>query len=397
MFDFNSAPLALTHDSALDPKIFPATVNAARAWLETEPHADIILANLPALELALAGYVKNQDPTSLALTRAAAQRVNAAAQENLSLDTLAARLVLNTHLFQITRDALFQTAAQRLTAQSRARFDAERGFFANATDDANVFCTDVNAQLAEALYCAWRVWGDQPSREMAGDVLGQVGAAFQAPVGLAQRVALADDMKTDTRHLPAYAAVMQMYLTATETTGRATYVARARIVGNYARANLWDDALGAPRAPRAQLADAFTRLAQFTSADAYRAAAHALLHDASAVAQDIGAARYALAVEHATQFPLHLVILGNADHDETAREMWNVAWNTFGSARAIEILDPQQHTARLETLGYSAADPETRAYVCRGPICFPPVRSAEQLRAMVETGEMEGWSDGVME
>lgn len=386
MIDFSLSTPPLESRSGLDTKIFGATVEAVREWLNAKPNAGELVSNLPALELALAAHIKNHEQELFTLTRDAMQRVNAGiALENISLEILAALIVLNLHLFQISRDANFQDAAQRLTAQGIARFDTMRGFFRTpASDDENAFYTDANAQLADAFYFAWRVLDQELPRPIAGEVLGHVGDVFETSVGLYQRSIFSDGLRAETRHLPAYAAAMQMFMTASEMTARGTYTTRARILGDYALANFLEDAARTPFTQRAQFAEALTRLLQFTNEDAYRHAAHTLLSETADVPHGIGAANFALAVEHASHFPLHIVIIGDMEKDENAQALWRVAWNTYASAHAMEVLDPQHHAARIQTLGYFGESGSALAYICIGPLCLPPVHSVEQFLAAVQ-------------
>ena len=363
---------------ALDPKIFAQTAGAVRAWLETQPRVQEILARTTALELALAAHVKKNDAALFALVQDANARAeNETQPDAYALETLAARLRLNLDLFAVTRAEHYRDAARKLTAHAAARFDDELGMFReNAPANADAFYADANAYMAEALYRAWRVLDDETLRPMPANVLGQVGSAFAPHEGLYQHVALSDETRDNTRHVPAYAAAMQMFLTTTETTGRGTYIIRARILADFVLARDMANAAHTAFDTRAQLADAFTRLYQFTHNDAYQNAAGALLQNTTDVPHNADAARFALAVEHAQNFPLHLVIIGDVNNDENARGMWHTALNAYASARAIETLDPQQHAARIQSLGY-AHDNNAVAYVCRGPVCLPPVRSAE--------------------
>jgi hypothetical protein len=382
MFDLNLAVPAAR--DLPDAKIFARTSGHVRQWLETKPHAQVLAAHAPALELALAAHVKNQDPVLLALVQDAVSRVNAElALENMALDALASWITLNVHLFQFTHAAPYQDAARRLTQHGVTRFDETHGMFhADASDEANVFCAGANARMAEAFYLAWRVLDDQTLRPPAGDVLGQVGDAFTVGEGLYERVHLPDGVRSDPRNMATYAAAMQMFLTATETTGRGTYLGRARILADFVLAKGLAEMNHLAFDARARLADALTRLFQFTHADVYQEAADALLRETTDVPPGIDAANFALAVEHAVDFPLHIVIIGDVGGDANAQALWNVALNAYASARAIEVLDPQQHAARIQTLGYAHGE-GAMAYVCRGPVCLPPVHSAEQLREML--------------
>lgn len=392
MFDLNLSAPALDPRPALDPKIFAATLKRVRAWLESRPDVQALVMHTDALELALAAQVKNPDAKSFALVQEAVTRVNQTDSQNSALDALTNAIILNLQLFQFTRNTQYKTAAQQWAALAVSRFDETLGLFrADALDAPNVFWVDANARLANAFYLAWRVLDEQSLRPIAGEILGQVSAAFAAGEGLYQRVELPDGARSDTKHIPAYAEAMQMFLTAMETTGRGTYVSRAQIVADFLLKSGLTDTHSLSFHKRALLADALTRLFQFTHTDAYRGAADALLRDTSDVPSSIDAAQFALAVEHATNFPLHLVIIGEVGNDENAQALWKVALQTFASAHAIEALDPQRHAARIQALGYTSDAHSAVAYVCRGAVCLPPVYSAEQLRAVVQ------WSDGERE
>ncbi len=382
MFDFQLGASELLPEP-FAPTFFAETVARVCVWLESQPDTQSLLNHLPALELALAAHVKNHDTELLTLTTRALERINADANfEVVTNEMLAAIILLNLRVFQVNHDAKFQDAAQGTTRVATRRFDDKLDFF--KTDTSQVFYTDANARLGEAFYFAWRVLDDQTLRPMAGAILGQVGDLFDGNAGLYQHAELPDGARSETQSLGAYTAALQMFLTASETTARRTYMPRASILADFALANLNIET--ALWIERAKFADALLRLEQFTNDLRYRDTAREILKNALGEGEpNITAAPLALAVEHAEHFPLHIVLIGDVETDENAKALWFAALNEYASSRAIEILHPIQHTVRIQQLGYFASDQNALAYICSGLVCLPPVSSVEAFKSAMQT------------
>lgn len=299
MWNVQSTASVLTARALPASDLEAAILNAVRAWLKTNPDASALAAQLPALELAFTSHVKQHDAELWAMLQNAMTRLNdTPMSEHGAVENLAARLDLNVRLWQFSQSDVYLDAARRLTKQAIAQFDTDREMFhAAAPDNAPVFCTDANARMAEALYRAWRALDDAVARSIAGTLLGTVSDAFVAGEGLYQCVELPDGARTDTRHIPAYANAIQMFLTATETTGRGTYVSRASILADFIVAQAWASAAQLRFDERALFADALARLNLFVSADAYQNAPDDLLSKTSDVPVTPDAASFVLAIE----------------------------------------------------------------------------------------------------
>lgn len=357
------------------------TLALVRAWLTARPDAETLLNHLPALELALAAHVKNHDTKLLSLVTSALERVNTNAAHETGANTILAEFILlNLRVFQLTRDAQFQNAAQRALDVAKARWDEERAWFKpSATDATNVFYADANAQLGQAFYFAWRALEDQTLRPIAGEVLGQMSSVFDPNAALYATDELPSE---DINTLGVRAAAMQLFLTASETTGRRTYMTRASILAEDAVKNL---DLNGTLDERAKFADALLRLEQFAGIARARDTAREILKQAAAQTHaNVDAAALALAVEHANQFPLHVVVIGDVENDETAQALWFAAMNEYASTRAIEVLHPTQHAARIQQLGYFASDRNALAYICIGTLCLPPVSSLDAFHTAMQ-------------
>lgn len=376
-----------------ESSFFGDTVSSVRSWLTTIANEDglansrtgLVSTELPAFEFALAAYVKNHDADLLELTCAAAVRLNASAKlDELANETLAEWIALNLHLFQVSRDARFEEEARRGIETANSRWDETLKFFkVSVRNTANVFWTLSNARLGEAFYVAWRVLNDPSVRDKAGEVLGRVSEGFEPGEGLYQRVELPGGVKSEAKQLGAYAAAMQMFLTASETTGRRTYMARAWMVADCALDTL--DLQSASSNECAAFADALVRLEQFSGESRFGERARNMLENAVSQARpDASNVSLTLAFEHAEHFPLHVVIIGDVDSDENARGLWLAALNEFASTRAIEVLHPAQHEARIRQLGYAASDKSALAYICSGTLCLPPVASVEAMSKAME-------------
>lgn len=224
---------------ALDARFVRETIENVGTWLAREPAADALGRNVGALEFALGSSVHNRDAELRMLVTKALEKVQSGANfDELSNETLGAWIGLNLRAAQVTQDARFENGARLMLACANARWDEGNAFFkTNAADTTNVFYTDGNARIGEAFYLAWRELDDQTLRPKAGIVLGQVSDLFDADAGLYCRKEMPDGTAGEPNRLGAYAAAIQMFLTASELTARGTYTARACIVANYALAH----------------------------------------------------------------------------------------------------------------------------------------------------------------
>jgi uncharacterized protein YyaL (SSP411 family) len=180
----------------------------------------------------------------------------------------------------------------------------------------------------------------------------------------------------EREELGTCAAAMQLFMTACETTGRRTYLTRASIVVDFAERN--GAVASASGAERAAYADALLRLEQFSGNGEYGQTARQILQlERTGTTPLFNTARLALAVTHAAQFPLHIVVLGGVEKDENAAALWATALKQAASARAIELLDPERNAGRIQELGYMPSAASALAYICIGPMCLAPVSSPD--------------------
>lgn len=297
---FRSDTAVLATPAPLDSNLRAAIENAAREWLAAGPGAAELAAHVPALHLAFEAYINNRDAGLWNLLQASIARVNETLDPGtMPLEHLAALTGLNLRVWQVTDAGAYRDAASRLTLEMIARFDNEREMFhPNATDAPSLFCVSENARVAEVLYRAWRALDAAGARPVAGTVLGNVSDAFVPGEGLYQHVEMPGGARSDAQSAPAYANAVRMFLTATQTTGRGTYVSRASILADFILAQAWADPSQLAFDERAALADAYARLYSFTHAEAYRDRAYGMLRETGDVPLSVNAASYALAMEH---------------------------------------------------------------------------------------------------
>lgn len=298
---------------------------------------------------------------------------NGANLDGLSNAALAGLMVSN-----LRGGGTTQVVTTRVIEAANRRWDDALNYFKNtATDESRIIDIRANAQLGEAYYLGWRALDDRGLREKAGEILGHVSTAFDTNAALYAT----DDEPIYQPHeiweLGTVAAAIQFFLTASETTGRRTYMPRALIVAECAaeRVRLED----APFEDRIEFVLALLRLEQFTDAPKYGRQAREILHDALQGTPP-GYERTALAIEAAEHFPLHIVIVGDVENDANANAMWFEAMKVDAPLRAIEVLHPLQHATRIEQLGYEVTDASARAYICTGAACLPAVKSPEAFR-----------------
>lgn len=363
-------------------EFFDATAAQVRVWLNTEPDAAELVTHLPALELALAAHVKNQDARLLTLASGALARISTDTDfETLENVTLAGLIGLNLRAFLVTQAVLFEGVARRAIEAAKARFDDKDGFFkVSAADTSKRFEAEANTLLGEVFYFAWRLLDDQTLRPIAGEILGQVSAYFDpSPRFSDHEPPELVTTEAERRELAVIAAAMQLFLTAGETTGRRSYLPRAAIVADAALENL--AAMQGHATAQAGFANALVRLGQFTGEARYSSAARSMLQEVATNTQaNIDAANIALALVNAEQFPLHIVIVGDVENDGTAQAMWFAAMREYAVARVIEALHPTQHAVRIAQWGYAATNGHAAAHICVGPICLPAVASVDALQ-----------------
>lgn len=296
---FESDTAALATRAPLDSNLRVVIENAAREWLAGGPGAADLAAHVPALHLAFETYINNRDAGLWNLLQESIARMNETLDPGtMPLEHLAELTELNLRVWQVTDAGAYREAASRLTLEMIARFDNEREMFhPNASDAPSLFCVSENARAAEVLYRAWRALDAAGARPIAGTVLGNVSDAFVPGEGLYQRVEMPGGARSDRQYVRAYANAVQMFLTATQTTGRGTYVSRAGILADFILAQAWADPAQLAFDERAALADAYARLYSFTHADAYRDGAFGLLRETGDVPVSLNAASYALAME----------------------------------------------------------------------------------------------------
>lgn len=345
------------------------TAAGVRAWLAGGPDAAELASNPATVELAL-GLGEGFETLARAGRAAELAAMPSAA--------LAAWIRLNLTAWQLGGGDEFRSAAAKGLAEARARFDEDLEYFrtANAEGD-GVFSTEANASLAEVFYFAWRALDDQSLRPLAGTALGAVGERGDPEAGLFERAELPEGRGSEPDRAGTYAAAIQMYLTASETTARGTYVSRAAIA-----ADMWEARRpnGGESEKRVELARALVRLGQFM-AGPYRERALELLNEMKEAGAPEGtrAVGCALARQEARAFPMHVVVIGDVANDETARRMWQQALEMCPPARAIEALDPARHASRIAALGYEPFPGKAVAYVCAGTVCLPPLFDVERL------------------
>lgn len=275
---FESDPGAGTAGWATyEPQFIAETLASIHRWRSRPPDAGALARNVGALDFAFTAAVINQDAELLQLPLKALDIIRDGANlETLSNELLAACIRLNLRAFAVTRDSQYEGGALKAVRAAQARWDEPNAFFkTDAADTANVFYTDANAPLGEAFYLAWRALDDATLRPPAGEVLGRVSDLFDATAGLYERQDLSDGAASEPDWLAAYSAAIQLFLTASETTGRGTYLARACIVADYALTHL--DVTASVLRHQFDFGRALARLGLSNAAAQYREPANEIL------------------------------------------------------------------------------------------------------------------------
>jgi uncharacterized protein YyaL (SSP411 family) len=153
-----------------------------------------------------------------------------------------------------------------------------------------------------------------------------------------------------------------------------------------------DDAIGELARPKKEIsanadtALAFLRLSIYTEKVSYRQSAERALELFANQYPNYAyfASQYARAVQSALAPALHVVIVGDASTEDTKRLM-RVAWKVVAPGKVVEIIDSSRSDPATATIrGYPpSAHGASRAYVCIGTKCLPPVEDSDQLRTVI--------------
>jgi len=142
--------------------------------------------------------------------------------------------------------------------------------------------------------------------------------------------------------------------------------------------------LSVPRKELKENADAalhLLRLGQLLERPHYHEAAETALRSFVEEFQNVGyfGAAYARAVEAATAEPLHIVIAGDPQRDDT-KSLLKIAWKVVRPGKTVEIIGPDA-ADREDSRGYAAGPGGAPlAYVCIGTQCLAPAGDPEMLR-----------------
>ena len=424
---FNSMPTE--NDAlALPPHIFETVARAVAEHFGTDVQFDFSVTD--ALELALAKYYKSNDDNFLSSVTNALANL---ARDNFDqveggffrvmntravkrLEDNARLLSLCLHMYQITERESFRDVSRKTVDFINAMlYDEDGGYFYSHQEAAQDYFTrskaaraesaapnvdqilysDANALMASAYFEAAHILDDPSLQSKATSVIGTLGGElFESGQGIYHL------RKSDTNelqqpgHLADQAYTILAFTDAYQASARPTYLPRARILAEFALEYLFDQEQGGffgdlsasdkPLMENAVMADALTRLYHFTGEEKYREAARrTLIFFATALDINSSAsARYAFAVEHWLNLPLHITIVGEANGTDT-RDLLDAALKQYASAKVIEVLDPSRDAVRLTLLGYPPPSDGAQAYICVGQACLPPVREPQQIAASI--------------
>ncbi len=92
---------------------------------------------------------------------------------------------------------------------------------------------------------------------------------------------------------------------------------------------------------------------------------------------------YALALDLFLNRPLHIVVVGNPNNEQT-QEMLETSLHAYEPSKLVQVLNPSEDTLTIGDTTYEAEEEETLAYVCVQDKCHPPVKANQDLAVMLE-------------
>lgn len=339
------------------------------------------------------------------------------------LDSNALRLYAYLEAHQALGDASFrETAEGILRWMTNTLLDAETGVFRGSQDadpsyahlptlaarrargappcDPTVFA-NWNALAASSLFKASAVLGRAEHRDQAFRTLDFVLAEmFDPRVGVYH-------YWDDTYHLPGLltdqAYVMRALIDAVQFSGSPRYVDIARELATVALETLWSEAGGFydtrhdPRArgslrrrnrsilENAVMAEALLRLSHFTGesrwAEHARATLESFAHDYKSYGHFV--AGYARAVDLWLNPPLHVIVVGRRESDDT-RALQVAALEPYVASRIVQVIDPHEQPDALARFGLPhPPDDAARAFVNRGRASFAETSDPKRLAVLM--------------
>jgi uncharacterized protein len=124
-------------------------------------------------------------------------------------------------------------------------------------------------------------------------------------------------------------------------------------------------------------------LGYLTGNDAYRQLAERTLRAISyrQASESIVGMGFGVAVDNLVSPPVHIVLVGDKT-DERTQAMLESSLHAYGRQKLVQVLDPKDGSLQVGNTAYQAGD-EPLAYVCVDKSCRPPVKSLEELNALL--------------
>lgn len=131
-------------------------------------------------------------------------------------------------------------------------------------------------------------------------------------------------------------------------------------------------------------AKTLVQLHYMTGKEPYREAAGRALEAVSysQMLESIMGACYGLALDLYLEPPVHIVVVGDRAHTETAK-MLKAGLHAYEPRKLVQVLDPGEDELTIGDLMY-AAHGEPAAYVCVRNVCMNPVTGSEALTTTLE-------------
>jgi len=260
--------------------------------------------------------------------------------------------------------------------------------------------TDWNGMMASAYFGLYSAMGDRDACDFALKTINRILAENMCD---GQMCHYSDGRPTLPGLLADQVHFAQALIDAYQASGRREYLESAEVLARFMSEELQDEEDGGfysqkpdPQA-RGELALrhkpfdenvaaglVFAKLNYLTGYEDYRELAQQTLKATShpQLTRSVTGAGYGIALDLLMNYPIHVVVVGDRDREET-QEMLRAGLHAYEPSKLVQVLDPEDDPLTIGKLTYPVLE-EPAAYVCVQNVCTEPVKGSDNLVAVLE-------------